>query len=132
VQRVVLRTSETSFTTLSDVPVNIPTAGLNMTAPAGSDCIIVQFSGNVRSGSATTSCALLALINGQRMSPEGDVDFGRYASLGNPFQLAAHSWSSQVTNAAQTTHLIQIQLTRVSGTGSCIVSDWQLEVWRLD
>jgi hypothetical protein len=122
VKRVVARTQTAVFATTSTTPVPIPTAGLNMVAPAGSDCIFVHFNAQAF---GQDSCLVRALINGDPMEP------GSRLAVRNGHVTTTYSWSRQVTQPAQTTYLIQIQLWSDLGV-SCSVFNWQLEVQRLD
>jgi hypothetical protein len=119
---LVARTWEQTFTTSSTQFVDVPSAGLNIVVPAGSDCIMVNFSG-VISGGSLSSCMLRATINGTPMSP-GDAA-GRFVGIGN---VANHSWAQQVTPASQTTYLVRIQLK--ANSSDCSVSQWELVVDR--
>jgi hypothetical protein len=131
-KRLVVRTWESNFSTNSLDPVNVPNAGLNMTVPPGTDCIIVRFNAFVTIDSFEVRCVLRALMNGVSMSPSGSSARGRLA--GQAF-VSEHSWAQPVTNAVQTTYFIQVQVWRPANGGPfdrCHVDDWKLEVERRD
>jgi hypothetical protein len=57
--------------------VDIPGAGLNITVPAGTDCLIVTFSVEMAS-SLNTLCIMRATLNNFVMNPSAQ-EFGRRA-----------------------------------------------------
>jgi hypothetical protein len=110
--------------------VNVPTAGLNMVVPAGTDCIIVTFNANMRA-SVDTGCRLQALINGVPMNPQ---TANRGAVYNEAFgQAVTYIWGQSVAVSTQTTFLVQIQMYRTGGDPggmTCIIDDWVLVVER--
>jgi hypothetical protein len=119
----VIRTWETSFTTMSTSFVDVPAAALNITIPAGSDCIVVTFNGHMNSG--PNFCIYRAFASATEMSPTG----GRNAVIGDGNNnLRTIIWAEKVTVATTQTVLVKLQV--MATAGQCTVDDWVLQIAR--
>jgi hypothetical protein len=124
----VIRTWEQPATISSSSPVTIPAAALNVTIPAGDDCVIVTFSAEMRSG-VSNICVVRALLGPTEMSPTGDG--ARIMAQENPdWGARTYVWAERITVPSTTQLLVQIQMWSLLNTIICEVDDWVLQISR--
>jgi hypothetical protein len=129
-QASVVRTWENAFFTNAGTFVQIPAAALNVTIPAGTDCILVTFSAKMWTSGTGDLCYLRAFLGANEMSPTGG-GLRSVISFDASFDGRTYVWADKITVATQTTTQVRIEMSSNSNQG-CNVDDWLLNIERKD
>jgi hypothetical protein len=128
----VVRTWENAFHTHAGIFVPITGAALNVTLPAGTDCILVTFNGKFWTPGVGDTCYLKAFLGATELSPTG----GNLRSIisFDMFEARTFIWAGKVTTPSTTQSQVRIEMssnTAFSDRG-CNVEAWVLNIERKD
>jgi hypothetical protein len=103
---------------------------LNFGQPAGTDCIVVTFTGRVVGDHV--ACYFRAMLSGVEMGPTTTTRINSVNNAIGGAEMAMLTWAVNRTVPAPTQDTVQIQVAMSDSDGTCNVSDWTLTVQRKD